>query len=70
MPKKSGLITIVQIKNKFPGLPIFSMTGKSFGGSKSTLLKKMKNVGADRSFSKPFDFQELLNAVYETIGKP
>jgi len=62
MPEKEGLETIDEIKRMRPQTKIIAISG---GGrmDPDDYLKIAKSVGADRSLSKPFDIQQLVDVV-------
>lgn len=67
MPEKEGLETITELKREFPTLRVIAMSG---GGRKGNFdfLEMAGILGADRTFSKPFERQELLQAIQELLG--
>ena len=66
MPEKDGIELIRELKQEFPAVRIISMSG---GGRKSqfSYLEMAEALGADRSFSKPFERQEILEAIQELV---
>lgn len=67
MPEKEGLETIMELKRSSSDVKIFAISG----GSRNLpiqFLDASKNLGALRTFKKPFDCQELLKAVKEVLG--
>lgn len=59
MPDKDGLETIVEIRTRYPGVRIFAMSGwESRAGL--DYLKVAREIGAARTFRKPFDIEELV----------
>lgn len=66
MPEKEGLETISELKNSHPNLPIMAISG---GGSFSpdSYLKIAKAMGAQLTFSKPFDVKEFIDAINELL---
>jgi YesN/AraC family two-component response regulator len=68
MPEKEGIATIQEMKRDFPGLKIIAVSG---GGSKLCgfeYLQFAESVGADRTLSKPFDRQEILDAIESLLA--
>lgn len=67
MPDKDGLETINDLKAEHPELKIIAASG---GGriDSGTFLESAKLLGADRTFGKPLDFDDLLDAVDDLIG--
>jgi len=68
MPEKEGLETIMQIRRDFPDVKIIAMSG---GGriSATHYLEMAQTIGADRTFAKPFDRTDVINAVRELLGQ-
>ncbi len=66
MPEKEGIETIVEIKRDFPEIRIIAISG---GGQSDpeTYLSLAKNLGAERTFVKPFEMNELLKAVKDLL---
>ena len=62
MPEKDGIETIMELRKDFPDVKIIAMSG---GGriEPKTYLNIAKNLGATRSFKKPFDQKELLATI-------
>ncbi len=69
MPEKEGIETIRDLKRQFPQVKIIAMSG---GGRKGNFdfLEMAETLGADRSFSKPFERQEMLDAIRELLATP
>ncbi len=68
MPDKEGLGTILELKSEFPDVKIFAMSG---GGKNSPeqYLRMATGLGVDRVFLKPFNREDILSAVAETLAK-
>ncbi len=66
MPGKEGLETIKELLALHPALKIIAVSGGGVLGSNSC-LNLARRFGAARTFSKPFDVDELLEAVNELI---
>ncbi len=66
MPEKDGIETIRELRRDFPGVSIIAMSG---GGKNDlgTYLGVAKALGALYTFAKPFENEELLNAVREIL---
>ena len=66
MPEKEGIETIMELKRNFPDTKIFAMSG---GGryDPKTYLDIAKKLGANMVIQKPFDRQELVEAVREVL---
>lgn len=67
MPHKEGLETIVDMRNEFPDLKIIAISGGARSNA-DNYLRTAKLCGAERIFAKPFDNQELLDAVAELLN--
>ncbi|NOY37439.1 MAG: response regulator [Chlorobi bacterium] len=67
MPEKEGLETILELRKRIPGCKIFAISG---GGRSSAgnYLKTAEYFGALRTFQKPFDREELLEAIRMVLG--
>jgi len=68
MPEKEGIETIIELKRDFPDVKIIAI---SAGGRMERLdyLNKAKTLGALKSFAKPFDRQEMLEAIRELLDQ-
>ncbi len=68
MPEKGGLETIVEMKREFPNIKIIGISGgfQKKTDDNRTLAELM---GVDRTLSKPFTSEQLLNAVREVLEK-
>jgi CheY-like chemotaxis protein len=68
MPGKEGIETIRELGREFPMLKIIAISG---GGRKGefSFLEMAEALGADRSFSKPFERQEMLTAIQELVAR-
>jgi len=68
MPEKEGISTIGELKREFPNLKIIAVTG---GGNKRRGFEYLQfagKVGADCTLSKPFERQEILDAVKKLLA--
>jgi CheY-like chemotaxis protein len=67
MPRKDGIETIQELKSQYPALKIIAI---SSGGltSEMEFLDHAQFFGADQTFSKPLDFDKMLEAVRELVG--
>ena len=67
MPEKEGTEFIMDISEEFPGTKVIVMSG---GGNIEGVdfLDLARNLGALRSFKKPFGREELLTAVDELLA--
>jgi len=66
MPEKEGLETITEIRKSLKKMPIIAMSG---GGKNpaDTYLEFAKTLGADTTFTKPFDTKEFLHAIEKCL---
>ena len=69
MPGKEGIEIIRDLQHDFPEVKIIAISG---GGrvSGKDYLRIAGRFGADRTFSKPFECDALLEAVQELLGVP
>jgi DNA-binding response OmpR family regulator len=67
MPEKDGLETIMEFRRRFPSVKRIAISG---GGriKANEYLNIVKELGATRTFSKPFELKELLASVRELLG--
>jgi len=68
MPGREGISTIIEIRNDFPDTKIIAISG---GGSidPRIYLEVAERYGTSRTFSKPFEPKELLDAIRELLGE-
>ena len=68
MPEQEGIETIQALRQECPTIPIIAMSG---GGrvQPDSYLSMAEQMGADRTFAKPFHLGEILAAVGELIAK-
>jgi len=73
MPEMEGFETIHDLREEFPEAKIIAISGRS-PKAKYDVLQSARQVGAARTFEKPFRFEELVAAVRElaetTCGHP
>jgi DNA-binding response OmpR family regulator len=69
MPEKDGVAAMLELRSSLPGIKIIAMSG---GGviPPETYLEVAAKLGASKTFTKPLNTRELLNAVKELIGEP
>lgn len=67
MPKKEGIETILQLRQKAPDLPIIAITGGGRSG-RLDFLDVARKLGAAETLSKPFEPSELLAAVGRCVN--
>ncbi len=66
MPEKEGIETIIELKRDFPDVKIIAISG---GGrvDPGHYLEIASRCGVDRTFSKPLDRVELLEAIQQLL---
>jgi DNA-binding NtrC family response regulator len=64
MPEKEGLETIGALRRERPDVKIVAVSGGGWIGPQG-YLHMAKVLGAHHTFSKPFDWSEMLDAVRE-----
>ncbi len=66
MPEKEGLETIIELRQNFPDTRIIAMSG---GGQDvpGNSLSTAKILGANYTFEKPINREQLLNAVRDLL---
>ncbi len=62
MPREDGFATIRRVRREWPAVKIITMSGGSRAGP-ADLNAGAAAMGAARTLSKPFDVQDLLDAV-------
>ena len=67
MPDKEGIETIIELRREFPDVKIISISGGGRIGPHD-YLKMSKKLGAERSFTKPFERKKILQAIVELLG--
>jgi CheY-like chemotaxis protein len=65
MPVTDGFETIVRLKNEYPGVKIIVVSGRLCDGMNYADIAT--RLGAVRTIEKPFDIEELVTVVQETI---
>ncbi|HCS12689.1 MAG: response regulator [Zetaproteobacteria bacterium CG06_land_8_20_14_3_00_59_53] len=68
MPEKEGIATIHELKEEFPALKLIAVTGGGYKRRGFEYLEFAEKIGADRVLHKPFERQELLDAVEVLLG--
>ena len=68
MPEKEGIEVIIELRRDFPGARIIAVSG---GGriDPNEYLNMAKPLGANQTFSKPFDRKKILQAVKELLDE-
>jgi CheY-like chemotaxis protein len=69
MPEKDGIEVIGLLKKEFPDTPILAISGAVRHSSRAGVdyLSIARKFGADRVLRKPFQIDELLDAVREVL---
>ena len=62
MPEKEGIETIQDLRREFPQVSIIAMSGRD-SRMKFDVFDVARELGAVRTFKKPFRFEELVAAV-------
>lgn len=68
MPRKEGIETIVEAKIINPSVKIIAVSGGGRIGPKS-YLELAEGFGADRVFTKPFELEELVEAIDSLLNE-
>jgi CheY-like chemotaxis protein len=68
MPEKDGIETIHELRREFPGVQIIAMTGRE-SLTDYDAFDVARELGAVRTFKKPFKLDDLVAAVNELAGK-
>ena len=69
MPQKDGIAAIISLRNEFPDAKIIAISGGGKTG-KLDFLPAAQHLGAIRTFVKPFNPSDLIDAVAEATAKP
>ena len=67
MPEKEGIETIRELRRDFSDVKIIAISGGGAIGPE-TYLQMAKSMGAHRVFEKPFNLQEMSEAIRELMG--
>ena len=67
MPGKEGIETILALRKAYPGVKIIAISGGGRMG-KLDVLPIAKSFGAVRTLAKPFEREELLEAVRAVLA--
>lgn len=67
MPEKEGLETIKELRREFPEVKIIAMSGGGRIGPRN-YLSIAKALGAQRTFEKPIDNDEIKQAIQELLA--
>jgi CheY-like chemotaxis protein len=66
MPRKEGIETIIEIRRKWPDLPIIAMSG-GWQGFHHDYLNDAVALGANKMLAKPFKAADLRQAIAEFV---
>ncbi len=69
MPEQEGIETILQMRNDHPNVPIIAMSGGGRMTGTVDILQSAKLLGAVRTFSKPFNPMEVIQAIKVILGE-
>jgi DNA-binding response OmpR family regulator len=67
MPDQEGIQTILEIRQKDNRVPIIAVSGSGQLGSTDYLVAA-EALGAIRTFSKPFEREEMISAIREVLN--
>lgn len=67
MPEMEGIETIHDLRKEFPEAKIIAMSGRD-PMAKFDVFQVAREVGAAKTFKKPFRFEDLIAAVRELAG--
>lgn len=67
MPEMEGIETIHDLCHEFPEVKIIAMSGRDPLGN-FDVFQVARQVGAAKTFNKPFKFEDLIAAVHELGG--
>lgn len=68
MPKKHGIDLIMEVKNKFPNLPIIAISGGGGVSGRFDYLEIAELLGANNILHKPFEAIDLRDAINNILG--
>ena len=69
MPEKDGIEVVTELRRMNARVPIIAISGHDSIGMREFLLRSAQAFGAQRTFAKPFDPDELLDAVLELLPR-
>lgn len=67
MPEKDGIEMILELRNDYPHLKIIAISGGGRLGPDG-YLEMAQKLGAHKTFFKPFNRREILDAVQELLN--
>lgn len=68
MPEQDGIATILKLTREFPDVKIIAVSGGGNILQSGDYLQHAKDFGAFKTFKKPVDPDELIQAVNELLG--
>jgi DNA-binding NtrC family response regulator len=68
MPEKEGIETIIEIRREFPLAKIIAISGGGRVGAMD-FLPLARRLGAARTLAKPFEREQLVEAVTEVLAQ-
>ena len=66
MPEMEGIETIMELRREFPGVKIIAISRGGHVGPEA-YLRMARSLGARRTFTKPFERNEMLEAVRQLV---
>ncbi len=70
MPQKEGIETIMDLRREFPAVKIIAISGGGERLTRESCLQAAELAGARRTFAKPINVLDLLNAMSELLTGP
>jgi len=67
MPETDGIETIMELRRLYPAIKIIAISGGGEYQSGAGFLRAAVSLGADRTLTKPFEFNQLLPAVQALV---
>ena len=68
MPGKEGIETIIELRRDYPDVKVIAVCGGTRAGAED-YLHAARLLGAHRTFVKPLDRKEIIQAIEELLGK-
>ena len=67
MPEKDGIEVVTELRRMNPAIPIIAISGNDSMGMRDLFLTSAHKLGAQRTLTKPFDPDELIDVVSELL---
>ena len=67
MPEKDGIEVVMELRRRQSAVPVIALSGHDSIGTRDLLLRSAECFGAQRTFVKPFDPDELIDAVTQLL---